>query len=72
AHIGDKNCPALVCTDLLEFEVIEEKCTKCGICYKVCPVGAIDWKKEKYAEINKDKCIKCKACIIACPFKAIK
>jgi NADH-quinone oxidoreductase subunit F len=72
AHIKAKNCPAQVCAELVKFEVVEEKCTKCGICYKVCPVGAIDWKKNEYAKIDKDKCIKCKACIIACPFKAIK
>ena len=28
AHIFDKSCPALVCVDLIKFEVIEEKCTK--------------------------------------------
>ena len=72
AHIKSKNCPARVCTELVKFEVIEEKCAKCGICYNVCPAEAIDWKKNEYAKIDKDKCIKCKACIAACPFKAIK
>jgi len=71
-HIKDKNCSSHVCTALLEFEVDEDKCTKCGQCFKACPVGAIKWKKKEYAKINKDKCIKCKSCINACDFMAIK
>jgi len=72
AHIKDKICPSRVCLKLLKFEVIEDKCVKCGQCYKVCPVGAIDWKKGEYARINKEKCIKCKACINTCAFMAIR
>ena len=72
AHIADKFCPSHVCVELLKFEVIESKCVKCGKCFTVCPVGAIDWKKKECAKINKEKCIKCKACINACPFMAIE
>lgn len=72
AHIEGKCCPAHVCVELVKFEVIEEKCVKCGLCFKACPVEAIDWEKKQYAKINKDKCIKCKACIAACNFDAIQ
>jgi NADH-quinone oxidoreductase subunit F len=72
AHIENKCCPAHVCVELVKFEVIEEKCVKCGACYEACPVEAIDWEKKQYAKINKDKCIKCKACIAACNFDAIQ
>jgi len=71
AHIRDHKCPAHVCSPLMKFTVVEESCTKCGQCSRVCPSGAIKWQKKEYARIDKDKCIKCKACIDACDFKAI-
>ncbi len=71
AHIFEKRCPAKVCKALIRFEVDEEKCKKCGICYKNCPAGAIDWKKKQPAYIDKEKCIKCMTCIMNCPADAI-
>ena len=71
-HIKDKECPAHVCTNLIKFEVIEDKCVKCGVCFKACPTNAIEWKKKEYAKIIKDKCIKCKSCLSACKFMAIR
>ncbi|MCX7914187.1 MAG: NADH-quinone oxidoreductase subunit NuoF [Thermodesulfovibrionales bacterium] len=70
-HIFQKQCPAGVCTNLLKFKVIEERCIKCGKCYKICPSGAIQWKKGDYAKINNDLCIKCKACVNLCDDMAI-
>jgi NADH-quinone oxidoreductase subunit F len=72
AHIQDRRCPSHVCLKLLKFEVMNDMCTKCGVCCRVCPAGAIDWKKKEYARIDLDKCIRCKACINACPFMAIQ
>lgn len=72
AHISKRQCPAGVCTNLISFEVNEDKCIKCGKCYKACPAEAIQWKKGYYAKINKNICIKCKACIGACDDMAIR
>ncbi len=72
AHIDRRSCPSLVCIDLLNFEVNEELCKKCGKCLPVCPSDAISWRKKEFARIDKDKCIKCRACIVECPFKAIE
>ncbi|PKN00057.1 MAG: NADH-quinone oxidoreductase subunit NuoF [Elusimicrobia bacterium HGW-Elusimicrobia-2] len=71
-HINNRVCDANTCVELVKFEVIEEKCVKCGKCSTSCPVGAIEWEKGRTAEINKEKCIKCMACFAACDFKAIK
>lgn len=71
AHIKNNQCPAHVCTPLVDFIVDKESCIKCGRCYKVCPVDAIIWKKNEVASIDKKKCIKCKSCITECPVMAI-
>lgn len=71
AHIYEKRCPAKRCANLLRFEVDQEKCIKCGVCFKGCPAQAIEWKKKDPARIIKDKCIKCLTCITNCPADAI-
>jgi len=72
AHIHEHVCPSKVCTALIKFEFIEENCTKCGKCFKACPVDAISWEKKQYPVLDKEKCIKCKTCIDACNFEAIQ
>jgi NADH-quinone oxidoreductase subunit F/NAD(P)H dehydrogenase (quinone)/NADP-reducing hydrogenase subunit HndC len=71
AHIIEKRCPAKRCVALLKFEIDPETCTKCGLCFKSCPAGAIDWKKKQIAKIDKGKCIKCMSCFDKCRFSAI-
>lgn len=72
AHIRDKHCPALVCPDLIDFVVIEEKCKMCGLCFKNCPSDAIIWEKKKVAWIERSKCTRCRTCITNCKFGAIR
>jgi len=71
AHIYEKRCPAKRCPALLEFEVDQDLCIKCGICYRHCPADAIEWKKKEPAYIDKNKCIKCMSCFSNCPSDAI-
>lgn len=73
AHVLDKKCPAGICKELLEYVVDEEKCRKCGLCARQCPVSAISGAvgKETY-HIDMEKCIKCGNCIKACHFDAIE
>ena len=71
AHIKDKKCPAGVCTALIKFEIIEEKCVGCTVCARKCPVQAIDGKVKQPHVINQDKCIKCGICYDSCKFDAI-
>jgi len=72
AHINDKRCPSNCCKELLKWEVVAEKCVKCGACLKACPVDAIKWEKGQIAELIKEKCTKCKSCYDACRFMAIE
>jgi NADH-quinone oxidoreductase subunit F/NAD(P)H dehydrogenase (quinone)/NADP-reducing hydrogenase subunit HndC len=71
AHIHEKRCPAKRCAALVKFEVNADVCTKCGICSRSCPAGAIQWQKREPAFIVKDKCVKCLSCITNCPADAI-
>ncbi|HNX90939.1 MAG TPA: 4Fe-4S binding protein [Candidatus Omnitrophota bacterium] len=48
--------------------VSEGDCTKCGICVRICPTGAIDEKNP--ANVSQDLCIRCCACIKKCPKNA--
>jgi uncharacterized protein (DUF362 family) len=48
----------------------EDKCKKCGLCFRNCPATAIKNEEGKYA-INDKKCISCFVCIEVCPFAAI-
>ena len=54
----------------LKPHIIENDCTQCSCCLKICPVLAISMK-EKAAFIDKDICIGCGECICACKFDAI-
>ena len=50
-------------------QLIEEKCTRCMICERVCPYFAIDMFDK--ITFNPDKCFSCGLCIAKCPTGAI-
>lgn len=51
-----------------KFRVLEDKCTKCGICVQLCPVENITM--EKFPRIQ-GGCQQCMRCISFCPVEAI-
>lgn len=57
--------------------IIEERCTRCGTCVKVCPVDpkAVDWRGGDRAVppmYDYDRCIRCYCCQEMCPERAIE
>ncbi len=72
AHIEDKRCPAGVCTNLIRYVVIPEKCTGCLACKNSCPQDAIRGVLRGVHIVDQEKCIKCGACLEACRFEAIE
>ncbi|MDD4772631.1 MAG: NADH-quinone oxidoreductase subunit NuoF [Eubacteriales bacterium] len=71
AHITEKRCPSGVCKNLLRYIIIEDKCTGCSACARVCPADAISGEIRKKYVIDPAKCIKCGACMEKCRFGAI-
>ena len=71
-HVEEKKCEAGVCKDLISYHIDPNKCRKCSLCARNCPVGAISGivGKEPFV-IDQKKCIKCGSCIEACHFNAI-
>ena len=72
AHIVDKTCPAKVCKDLTNYVIVADKCKKCSLCSRQCPVEAISGTPGKTVfVIDQNKCIKCGMCLASCKFGAI-
>ncbi len=72
AHIQDKKCPAHVCKNLVEYKIDADKCKKCSLCAKKCPVGAISGTVGKTPfEIDSEVCVRCGLCMASCKFGAI-
>ncbi|MCI6271820.1 MAG: NADH-quinone oxidoreductase subunit NuoF [Erysipelotrichaceae bacterium] len=72
AHVVDKRCPAGVCKNLLLYKIDIDKCKKCSICSKNCPVDAISGIIGKVPyKIDENKCIKCGMCFNVCKFNAV-
>jgi heterodisulfide reductase subunit A len=57
--------------EAITSRIDEKACTKCGLCAKVCPFGAIFWWKGKPAVVVEAACAGCGACGATCQFGAI-
>ncbi|MGA1846920.1 DUF362 domain-containing protein [Deferribacter abyssi] len=52
-------------------EIDKNSCIKCFLCYKSCPVNAINKVDGFFLEIDKNKCIECFCCYEVCESDAI-
>jgi len=53
---------------LLHIEKDEEKCTKCGVCKRVCPAQVTEVYEQKGGKINTSMCMLCLRCAEMCPY----
>ena len=70
-HIYDKKCRAGVCKGLFYYEIDEEKCNGCHVCFRKCPQEAVSGEKKELHTIDQEKCIHCTICYESCKFDAI-
>ena len=70
-HIYDKKCRAGVCKGLFYYEIDEEKCNGCHVCFRKCPQEAVYGEKKEPHTIDQEKCIHCTICYESCKFDAI-
>jgi polyferredoxin len=54
---------------ITKLEKNEQKCTKCGVCKRVCPTQATDVYEKKGGDVTESRCILCARCVEACPYE---
>jgi polyferredoxin len=47
----------------------EEKCTKCGICKRVCPLQVTEVYEQKSGKVKTSMCMLCFRCVEMCPYQ---
>ncbi len=76
-HLEGK-CAGMECLPFIEYRIIADTCTNCGVCKSACKHEAIFGEKRKpslgcYSPfvIRQKKCVKCDECRAVCPEEAI-
>jgi NADP-reducing hydrogenase subunit HndC len=74
AHVNEKRCPAGVCKNLISYYIDPARCAACTLCYRNCPVGAVEGERGKVHVVDQAKCSKCGTCFEVCPpaFRAVQ
>jgi ferredoxin-type protein NapH len=54
---------------MLHLDKDETKCTKCGICKRVCPVQVTEVYEQKGGKIKTSMCMLCLRCVEMCPYE---
>ena len=53
----------------LHLNKVEEKCTKCGICKRVCTLQVTEVYEEKGGDVTTSMCMLCLRCVEMCPYE---
>jgi NADH:ubiquinone oxidoreductase subunit F (NADH-binding) len=72
SHISGKRCPAGVCAALLSYTILQDKCRRCGLCFRECPTQAVKGDRKEGYTIAAAACIKCGRCFDVCKFDAVQ
>ena len=59
--------PPFKWVSVLRLDKLEEKCTKCGICKRVCPTQVTEIYENKSGDVTTSNCILCLRCVEMCP-----
>ncbi len=54
---------------LTKLEKDQEKCTKCGVCKRVCPTQVTEIYDNKGGDVTVSTCMLCMRCVEMCPYK---
>jgi ferredoxin-type protein NapH len=54
---------------ILHIDKDEKKCTKCGVCKRVCPVGVTEVYEQNEGKIQTSQCMLCTRCVEMCPYE---
>jgi ferredoxin-type protein NapH len=54
---------------LTRLEKNESKCTKCGVCKRVCPTQATAMYEQKGGNVTESRCMLCARCVEICPYE---
>jgi NAD-dependent dihydropyrimidine dehydrogenase PreA subunit len=60
--------PPFKWVSVLRLDKSEEKCTKCGICKRVCPTQVTEVYDKKGGDVTTSNCILCLRCVEMCPY----
>ncbi len=48
------------------------RCTKCHLCLRVCPTGALSLADDGFINLEDERCIRCSLCTRICPTGALR
>jgi ferredoxin-type protein NapH len=54
---------------LTKLQKDEHKCTKCGVCKRVCPTQATAMYSQKGGDVTESRCMLCARCVEICPYE---
>jgi ferredoxin-type protein NapH len=54
---------------LTRLQKDEQKCTKCGVCKRVCPTQATQMYEKKGGDVTESRCMLCARCVEICPYE---